>query len=160
MSVTDESYVDETRVRQTEAQNCANQHIENCTAAYYSSLRDSAGDFGAVCSVINTYSECLQTFSDCNSTAVHEAIAAANTTLYQSGCEIEAQNCSTKQIMSCTTAYGNTIRESPRTKEAICSVTNTYMECLQTYSSHCNSNAVHEAIADANMTLYQSGCDL
>ncbi|XP_063399909.1 uncharacterized protein LOC134684546 isoform X2 [Mytilus trossulus] len=122
-------------------------------------MRESAGDIGAICSVINTYSECLQTLSDCNSTVVHEAIADANTSLYQSGCEIEAQNCSTKQITSCTTAYANAIRETPRTKEAMCSVINTYMECLLTYSSHCNSNAVHAAIANANMTLYQSGCE-
>ncbi|VDI15238.1 Hypothetical predicted protein, partial [Mytilus galloprovincialis] len=70
----------------TEAHNCSSQHIESCTAAYYSTLIESAGDIGAICSVINTYSECLQTLSDCNSTAVHEAIADANTTLYQSGC--------------------------------------------------------------------------
>ncbi|XP_076113800.1 uncharacterized protein LOC143082130 [Mytilus galloprovincialis] len=148
-------------MQETESQNCSNQHIESCTTAYYSTLRDSAGDIGAVCSVMNTYSECLQTLSDCNSTAVHEAIADANTTLYQSGCEIEAQNCSTKQILSCTTSYYNALREASRArnKEDICSVINTYMECLLTYSSHCNSNAVHWAIADANTSKYQSGCD-
>ncbi|VDI51378.1 Hypothetical predicted protein [Mytilus galloprovincialis] len=142
----------------TEGQNCSTQHIESCTTAYYSTLIESAGDIGAICSVINTYTECMQTLSDCNSTAVHEAISDANTTLYQSGCEIESQNCSTKQITSCTTAYGDAIPESPRTKEAICSVIDTYMECLLTYSSHCNSNAVHEAIANANTSLYQFGC--
>ncbi|VDI15237.1 Hypothetical predicted protein [Mytilus galloprovincialis] len=73
-------------MQETEAHNCSSQHIESCTAAYYSTLIESAGDIGAICSVINTYSECLQTLSDCNSTAVHEAIADANTTLYQSGC--------------------------------------------------------------------------
>ncbi|XP_052066137.1 uncharacterized protein LOC127705824 isoform X2 [Mytilus californianus] len=104
--------------------------------------------------------ECLQTYSsDCNSNAVHEATAYANTTLYQSGCENEAQNCSTKQIEACATAYFNALRDSPRNKEAICSVLTLHLECLQTHFSECNLEAGKVAIDDARMSLTYHDCE-
>lgn len=153
----------------TEAEGCSTKQIESCASAYSSALAESAavGDRETICSIVNIYLECLNTyFSECNLDA-GQAIDSAKKSLSQYGCEyltsslsaeeVEAQSCSAPKMQSCVSALGSLITQAAEDKEKICSAGNIYLECVSKVVTDCSLD-VGQTLIKAKQALSQYGC--